>query len=200
MASTIDKWFSTRNMVLQPPVNNASIKKYNDNRGGFTAEARYAKSQIVMMFMNHLYIQKKWRIAKKSPSVSKVKPKPPTRDYKPICVAHHNNDFTTELTKKTSQTLYYVVTPISTGHGSCDPFIQSESRKLININNYVDIYYESLALEMSLMQDIITGHDLKKLIEGNSYAIRNSKVVNVRYLAIEDTADDDGNKVWILHL
>lgn len=185
-ASAIDEWFRRKNMVLKPSEKTASGRVYSDQRGGFSAVARYAKSQIIMKFMNHLYTVKNWRIAIKTPTT-----KDPTRIYTKVSVAEHNNDFEASPTKANLKTLYYVVTRRDTF--SNFQALPPRSRTPFNVDKYVSIDYDALALEISLHLDggPLTPGDLRALVLSNSYEKPNTKQHVVRYLKVETSNSDD---------
>jgi hypothetical protein len=69
LSAQIDVWLNENNMRLKPKEKN-NQKFYTNNRGGFTAVARYSKSQIMSRFMSPLYTKRKCCLASKRPSKS----------------------------------------------------------------------------------------------------------------------------------
>ena len=86
MANAIDKWMISRKMKLQP-LENDGKKVYNDNRGGFTAVARHAKSNMIALFKDNLYKSQKWCIASTMPSTKGKKNR--QKDYTLVKIDKH---------------------------------------------------------------------------------------------------------------
>ena len=71
-AETIDKWLLSKRMKLQPKENNGD-RDYIMSRGGFTAVARHAKSNIIAVFKDNLLKAQGWCIASSLPSTRATK-------------------------------------------------------------------------------------------------------------------------------
>ena len=101
LASKIDEWFVSNNMLLQPLKQRPTItadgeqmqRRYIHDRGGFSVVARQAKSQAIGKFMNRMLHDAGWCIAT-------TKKETKQRNYKKV----------TRANDKGTMSFFYVVT------------------------------------------------------------------------------------------
>ena len=159
LSAQIDEWLANNNMRLKPTEKN-SQKFYTDDRGGFTAVARYSKSQIISRFMTPLYIKRRWCIASKRPSKSTQTSKHYREVYKDDNLQYN----TTDGREPKKILLYYVVTPTDYANA----FAKKKSKIALTLDNYFNIDYETIMNQIFDNQALTTKEDLKMIIQNNS--------------------------------
>jgi hypothetical protein len=132
MANCIDRWMYESKMNLEPQVNEGK-KLYPTNRGGFSAVARHAKSNINALFKDNLYKAQNWCLASSLPSTKAQKTDPKTYTPATIEIAVGDNLPPKVIT-------YYVVTPPTINANAA-----SATRVNADISQFVDIDYAAIA-------------------------------------------------------
>ena len=131
ISNTIDKWMVSRKMKLKPP-ENIGKKIYRDNRGGFTAVARHAKSNMIALFKENLYKAQKWCIASSLPSTKAMKNTP--KKYTKVTIMDPIK------LDRSPPKIYYVVTP-----NDDNDTTKLSSKIKANIDELLDVDYDAIA-------------------------------------------------------